>query len=258
MEFDAFGSSAASTAIFNELQTISLVMPLRTGELQPRTVQAGSFLRACVPVLLERDAQVTRPEMPQSWPTLGATAAARLASLLSAGLAARFKTVQGRAGKFDAEGARYQLRAFVRLKPECGCSGRTVWSDYSEPFTIAPWYESSGAAPVRVPLPDATDRSLLKALKPNVAFVVPASLANLLSGDVKKLAEGEGSASSSPSLQWICSFSIPIITICAFIVLNIFLSLFDLIFRWLMFIKICLPFPKIGGGGDGGSGGGSP
>ena len=33
------------------------------------------------------------------------------------------------------------------------------------------------------------------------------------------------------------------ITICAFIVLNIFLGLFDLIFRWMMFIKICIPIP---------------
>jgi hypothetical protein len=45
------------------------------------------------------------------------------------------------------------------------------------------------------------------------------------------------------SLMWICSFSLPIITLCAFIVLSIFLSLFDLIFRWLLFIKICIPFP---------------
>jgi hypothetical protein len=46
------------------------------------------------------------------------------------------------------------------------------------------------------------------------------------------------------TLGWICGFNIPLITICAFIVLNIFLSLFDLIFRWLFFIKICVPFPK--------------
>ena len=41
----------------------------------------------------------------------------------------------------------------------------------------------------------------------------------------------------------VCSFAIPTITICAFIVLNIFLSLFDLIFRWMAFIKICIPIP---------------
>ncbi|MGZ8263786.1 MAG: hypothetical protein ACXWUI_06545 [Burkholderiales bacterium] len=253
IEFDAFGDSAASAALFAQLQTIAMPLVPRAGEITARTVAAGTFLRACVPVLLERDPVAPRPEMPQSWPALGADAAARLSNTLSAALTERFKTVQGRAGRFDRAGARYQLRAFVRLKPECGCPSRVVWSDYSEPFTIAAWYEASGAAPVQVPLPDATDRNLLKSLKPNIAFVVPAALNNMLSGDAKKLAEGEGEASGSPALQWICSFSIPIITICAFIVLNIFLSLFDLIFRWLLFIKICLPFPKIGGGSGGGS-----
>lgn len=251
IEFDAFGDSAASKAIYSELQTLALPLVLKPGETTARTTLAGTFLRACVPVLLERDTAAPRPEMPQSWPALGAAASSRLANRLAAGLTERFKAMQGRAGRFDLAGARYQLRAFVRLKPECGCPMRTVWSDYSEPFTIAPWYESAGAAPVQVPLPDATDRNLLKSLKPNVAFVVPASLNNLLGGDAKKLAGGEGAASSSPELQWICSFSLPIITICAFIVLNIFLQLFDLIFRWLLFIKICIPFPKIGG--DGGS-----
>ena len=98
-----------------------------------------------------------------------------------------------------------------------------------------------------MPLPDATDRNLLKSLKPNVAFVVPPALNNLLAGSADDLAKGKGEASSTPDLQWICAFSIPLITICAFIVLNIFLSLFDLIFRWMLFIKICIPFPKIGG-----------
>ena len=58
--------------------------------------------------------------------------------------------------------------------------------------------------------------------------------------------KGEGSLSDNPSLGWICSFSIPIITLCAFIVLNIFLTLLHLVFGWLFFIKICLPFPKFG------------
>ena len=45
-------------------------------------------------------------------------------------------------------------------------------------------------------------------------------------------------------IGWLCCFSIPIITICAFIVLNIFLSLFNIIFQWLLWIRICLPFPR--------------
>jgi len=66
--------------------------------------------------------------------------------------------------------------------------------------------------------------------------------------DPQDLLDGKKPAASGLKLGWICSFNIPIITICAFIVLNIFLSLFDLFFRWMMFIKVCIPFPKKGGG----------
>jgi hypothetical protein len=39
------------------------------------------------------------------------------------------------------------------------------------------------------------------------------------------------------------SLSIPIITICAMIILFIFLNLLNIVFWWLPFVKIC--FPKI-------------
>jgi hypothetical protein len=256
IEFDAFGEFAACRALYAALETISLPLVLRSGETTPRTVTAGTFMRACVAPLLERDANAPTPEMPASWPALDATAAARLASSLAAALAVRFSALRGRAGRFDQPDARYQVRAFLRVKPECGCPARTIWSGYSEPFTIAPWYETAdgASAPVQIPLPDVTNRNLLKSLKPNVAFVVPPALNNLLGGNAKDLADGKGDASPDPDLQWICAFSIPIITICAFIVLNIFLQLFDLIFRWLLFIKICIPFPKFGGGSNNGGG----
>ena len=130
------------------------------------------------------------------------------------------------------------------MKPDGACPARTEWSAYSEPFVIAPWYEGAGAPPVQIPLPDVSDRALLRSLKPNVAFEVPPALQNLLLGSPKDLMEGKKSGGGSFTIGWICSFSLPIITICAFICLNIFLSLFDLIFRWMFFIKICIPFPK--------------
>lgn len=241
-EFDAFGESAASRAVFAELEAIRLPLVRRGGE-PPRTVAAGSFLRQASRVLLERDPQAPSPEMPASWPALGDAARTRLAAALSAGLAARVTQMKGQPGRFDEPGAEYVLRAFVRLRAEGGCPARTEWSAYSEPFVIAPWYEGGGAPPVQIPLPDATDRDLLKSLKPNVAFVVPPSLQNLLSGNPKDMLEGKGSTGGL-TIGWICSFSLPLITICAFIVLNIFLSLFDLIFRWMFFFKICIPFPK--------------
>jgi hypothetical protein len=45
------------------------------------------------------------------------------------------------------------------------------------------------------------------------------------------------------TLGMICSFSIPIITLCAFIVLMIFIQLLNIVFWWLPFLKICLPIP---------------
>ena len=94
-------------------------------------------------------------------------------------------------------------------------------------------------------LPDVTDPNYLKNLKPNVSFTVPAGLFNLLNrNSPDDFIKGSASQSGGVVLDWICSFNIPVITICAFIVLNIFLSLFDLFLHWMMFIKICIPFPR--------------
>ena len=49
---------------------------------------------------------------------------------------------------------------------------------------------------------------------------------------------------STLGIALICSFSIPIITLCALIVMFIFLILFNIIFWWLPFIMICFPIPK--------------
>jgi hypothetical protein len=62
------------------------------------------------------------------------------------------------------------------------------------------------------------------------------NLQGLLDGEVKKKAGKFG---------MICGFSIPLITICAFIVLQIFLVLLHLAFFWLPFIRICIPFPAV-------------
>ena len=52
---------------------------------------------------------------------------------------------------------------------------------------------------------------------------------------------GSCSETSGLSLGMICSLSIPIITICALILLMIIVSLLNIIFFWIPFLKICLP-----------------
>jgi hypothetical protein len=64
--------------------------------------------------------------------------------------------------------------------------------------------------------------------------------------------EGKGDMGNGLGITWVCAFSIPIITICAFIVLNIFLTLFNIVFGWMFFLKICLPLPKFGSKPPGG------
>ena len=245
VEFDAFGEakSKASQILYDQLNTI--LLPLKTGsDGRSRATTAGLFLQQASKVLLERDA-ATKPEMPVSWPSLDSNGQNQLANALWAAMASRFSAMQSKSGRFDDPGALYALCAFVRLKPEGACPAKIHWTEYTEPFAIAPWYESAGAvSPVQIPLPDLSDKQLLKSLKPNISFVVPEALQGLLGNKLKDLIKGDKKSEASGGIGWLCSFSIPIITICAFIVLNIFLSLFDLFFQWMLFFKICIPYPK--------------
>jgi hypothetical protein len=49
---------------------------------------------------------------------------------------------------------------------------------------------------------------------------------------------------SPVSFGMICSLSIPIITICALILLIIIVSLLDIVFHWLPYFMLCFPFPR--------------
>jgi hypothetical protein len=225
-----------------KLRAIQLPLVERDGDTGKRSVCAYDFLAAAAAVLLEHDPKAAAPEMPESWP---AAPGGPLILALHQAMTARMAALTAKSGRFDDPKARYVLRAFVRARcSETGCT-RLFWSDETEPFVIAPWYEGSGAPPVRITLPDPSDKAMLKALKPNVAFVVPPAMQNLLGGKAKDLMDGKGNTLGL-DLAWICGFNIPLITICAFLVLNVFFSLFSLVFGWLPFFKICLPAPKLG------------
>jgi len=247
VEFDAFGDSAAAKALFAELNSLTVEFDqTAAGKTVTTTGHAGEFLRQARDVLLDI-APGASFRMPHRIRSISTARAATLFAKTLGCLDAQYRKLKPARGRYEADTSdaepRYVLRAFVRVNAHrAGCAPRLVWSEYSQPFTIAPWYESAGAAPNMVPLPDLLDRSQLKKLKPNIAFVLPPKLAALLKSDPKKLRDGEGGGGID--LMWICSFSIPIITLCAFIVLNIFLQLLNLIFFWLPFLKICIPFPK--------------
>lgn len=236
-QLDAFGSLPESAAVLQQLNRI--LLPLDSGGERP----AGDFLHDFRDVAVLRDpGQV---EMPLEWPRVSASTAAALLDAARAGAQGRLRSIASHEPRFGAKQALYRLRAFVRLVGEGDCPGKTIWSGYSERFRIVRWYEPGPGAPIPVELPDITSQSV-RNLKPNVAFQVPESLFNTIkANDISKLLDGEGKEGGSGlGIGWICSLNLPVITICAFITLSIFLSLFDLFFRWLLFIKICLPYPK--------------
>lgn len=146
-------------------------------------------------------------------------------------------------GRFMDETRYYKLRMFFRVKSNSGnCPPKLFWSQYSEPFQIAPWYAGGSRPHPPVPLPDPTS-AFVQSAKPNCSFQVPGNLMSAMQGtSMSGLMNGSGGGGGL-SLGWICGFNIPLITICAFFVLNIFLSLLNIIFFWLPFIKICIPFP---------------
>jgi hypothetical protein len=237
-ELDAFGDSVPAHNLLAALNTVTL--SYQDGSTGP----AGDALAAQAETLVKGTPGAT-VTMPREWPAVTDDQAAQILLAAKASLDTRLATIRPQEEKFSIPSRRYRVRAFVRVKQDDDCPPKIVWSPYSEPFTIAPWYDNSDVAPVQIVLPDATDQNFLKSLKPNVSFVVPPNLFNMLQQTkLKGLIDGSAPSGGGIALDWICGFSIPIITFCAFIVLNIFLQLLDIVFFWMLFVKICIPFPR--------------
>jgi hypothetical protein len=202
---------------------------------------AGTMLAEAAKVLIQgKSGYVT---LPKSWPTVNSQTADLIITEALKASGARIKQIIPPEQRFERRGAQYVARAFIRIRRDDGCPPKIVWSPESAPFTIAPWYEKGKTPPVMVSLPSIKD---LSAFKPNVTFKVPQGLFNLLGkNDAKSFLEGNAKPSDdSGGIGWLCSFNIPIITLCAFIVLNIILSLLNIVFFWMAFIKICIPIPQ--------------
>jgi hypothetical protein len=203
---------------------------------------AGPFLRDAADALTgTRDVAVTLPDY---WLPVSADQSWRIAQACLASAVARHDRlfVAGRA--YSEPGERYAARCFIRVRRADGCPPDLVWSGYTDEFTVAPWWESAGVRPRVIPMPDPFDRGLLRQLRPDVAFAMPASLADLMSRANLKKIDDRDRPSRQPGLDWICGFNIPLITLCAMIVLHVFLLVLNIVFGWLPFIKICIPVPR--------------
>ena len=244
LEFQIDGERAAPLRqLLDEVPLRRRRTPVPAAGMDPfERIDTSDFVVGCARVVSDDKAPAVRlPELlgplPSGWLERFTDAALDLLSLRSA----EARTLESR---FDDADAHYAIRAFVRVKQGDGCPPLLVWSEMTPLYRIAPWFASTGAPQARIALPPF-DKASLQAMKPNVAFELPPSLQNLLmKNDPADLLAGGGKKGGELGIGWLCSFSIPIITICAFIALNLILSLLNIFLRWMPFVKICLPIPK--------------
>jgi hypothetical protein len=174
---------------------------------------------------------------------------------------------------FDHREGWFVIRC-VYERPNCGPLHPAEVSEATLPFQMAGFFDPDAPArPIRIPLPIDTSPAGLRKFDKNTAFMISDMLCGQIKrakglslGDLvlsvlpwpfhKDLPAGDGGPCKSGSTQFgmICSLSIPIITICAMILLMIIVSLFDIIFRWIPYFIICFPLPGFKAKKPGGSG----
>ncbi|HEY4011963.1 MAG TPA: hypothetical protein VGM06_01385 [Polyangiaceae bacterium] len=138
----------------------------------------------------------------------------------------------------------FQRCAFKRA--QYGVFFPSLLSAPSRPFEIAPFFDSD--APARnivIPMPTDTSPSGLRKFPKSVGFLLSPSLQQQLCQvqDFASVLKGQlSTCPPAPSGQF-CSFSIPIITIIAMMLMMVMAIVLNIVFWWLPFLKICLPLP---------------
>lgn len=154
----------------------------------------------------------------------------------------------------------------VHIRCDCGPLQPATISPPTQRFQLASFFDPDAPArPIRISLPLDTTPAGMRKHNRNTAFVI----SDVLCGQIQR-AKGLGLGDLVRSvLPWplhkdldvgglapceerpgatigmICSLSLPIITICALILLMIIVSLLDFIFRWLPWFAMCFPIPGL-------------
>jgi hypothetical protein len=98
-----------------------------------------------------------------------------------------------------------------------------------------------------VALPVDTSAAALRKYDKGVAFMISDEMRNQMGRVASLIDLANGQLGGSPGFKvgWICSFSIPIIFICALMLLLIIVISLNFVFFWLPFFKICFPVPQL-------------
>lgn len=143
----------------------------------------------------------------------------------------------------------FQVVPFVRASDDGG-KERIYWAGLgarTEAFRVAAPFDPNASRPSLIQMPSLAD--LKKGLANGVSMLTPPDTYGLLNAlNLRKGASKDVLPSGQPEsfgIQWICSFSLPVITLVAMILLMIVISLLNIVFFWMPWVRICLPFPKM-------------
>jgi hypothetical protein len=157
----------------------------------------------------------------------------------------------------------------VYERPVCGPLDPPLLSEPSALFQMAGFFDPDAPArPIRIALPLDTSPAGFRKFDKNTAFMI----SDQLCGQMQRLKgitfadlvlsvlpwpfhkslsatapEIGPCKSAGLELGMICTLSIPIITICAMILLFIIVLLLDIIFKWIPFFIMCFPLPGFKG-----------
>ncbi len=152
----------------------------------------------------------------------------------------------------------------VYERPNCGPLHPAEVSDATRVFQLAAFFDPDAPSrPIRIPMPVDISPAGLRKFNRNAGFII----SDIFCGQIKRMKRmtfGDLVLSVLPwpfhqdlpdpgktgpcgkgdnSFGMICSLSIPIVTICAFILLLIIAMLFNTFFRWIPYLFVCLPIP---------------
>ena len=148
----------------------------------------------------------------------------------------------------NPQGDFYFIVRCVYSRPQCK---QIIVSQPSQPFLLASYFDSDALARrIQVALPVDTSAAALRKYDKGVVFMISDELRNQMARfqSLKQMTDGPPGA-PGVGIGMICSFSIPIITICALILLLVIVIALNIVFFWLPFFKICFPVPTLKGKG---------
>lgn len=147
--------------------------------------------------------------------------------------------------RFDADHL-YAVWCWVRVAGHHPCEPeRIIWTPRSEPFLLADPTDLLGARPATIQMPDIG--KLLRDL-PRVAKSRARPFAAMAAPPGSAIAVGAEMADTRRDfgLGSICSFGIPVLTLCALILFNIIFHILIVLpgFGWMLLLKFCIPFRR--------------